>query len=223
MILSDLSIRRPVICLVASILIIIIGLLSFADLPVREYPSIDSPIVSVETSYRGASAEVVETKVTEPLEKEIASIEGIRLIRSTSAEEHSQISVEFNLSRNIDEAANDVRDRVSRAQGRLPSEIENVRVTKTEADASPIMSLSFNSDRHNRSELYEIVERIAIQRLQTVPGVGSVDIRGPRYAMRPRPARGLQPHRLRCGARAAPAKRRNPGWAHRIGFARVSH
>jgi len=184
MILSDLSIRRPVICLVASILIVIIGLLSFADLPVREYPSIDSPIVSVDTSYRGASAEVVETKVTEPLEKEIASIEGIRLIRSTSAEERSQISVEFNLSRNIDEAANDVRDRVSRAQGRLPPEIENVRVTKTEADAAPIMSISFNSDRHSRSELYEIVERIAIQRLQTVPGVGSVDLRGPRYAMR---------------------------------------
>jgi len=184
MILSDLSIRRPVICLVASILIVIIGLLAFAELPVREYPSIDSPIVSVETSYRGASAEVVETKVTEPLEKEIASIEGIRLIRSTSAEERSQISVEFNLSRNIDEAANDVRDRVSRAQRRLPPEIENVRVTKTESDASPVMSISFNSDRHNRSELYEIVERIAIQRLQTVPGVGSVDIRGPRYAMR---------------------------------------
>ncbi len=184
MILSDLSIRRPVICLVASILIIIIGLLAFANLPVREYPSIDSPVISVETSYPGASAEVVETKITEPLEKEIASIDGIRVIRSTSAEEQSRISVEFNLNRNIDEAANDVRDRVSRAQGRLPPEIDNVRVSKTESDSSPIMSLSFNSARHTRSELYEIVERIALQRLQTVPGVGAVNIRGPRYAMR---------------------------------------
>ncbi|MBK8856732.1 MAG: efflux RND transporter permease subunit [Opitutaceae bacterium] len=184
MILSDISIRRPVICLVASILILIIGLLAFGELPVREYPSIDSPVISVEAGYAGASAEVVESKITEPLEKEIASIEGIRVIRSTSAEEYSRISVEFNLSRNIDEAANDVRDRVSRAQGRLPPEVDNVRVSKTEADSSPILSISFNSERHTRTELYEIVERIALQRLQTVPGVGAVNIRGPRYAMR---------------------------------------
>ncbi len=184
MILSDISIRRPVICLVASILIIIIGFLAFWDLPVREYPSIDSPVISVEAGYDGASAEVVESKITEPLEKEIASIEGIRVIRSTSSEEYSYISVEFDLTRNIDEAANDVRDRVSRAQGRLPPEVDNVRVSKTEADSSPILSVSFNSERHTRSELYEIVERIALQRMQTVPGVGAVNIRGPRYAMR---------------------------------------
>src|SRR5688572_20308370 len=123
MVLSDLSIKRPVICLVASILIVLLGLLSFSRLPVREYPNIDSPTVSVETSYPGASAEVVETKVTEPLEKEIASIDGIRVIKSTSSEERSQINIEFTLARDIDEAANDVRDRVSRAQGRLPDEI----------------------------------------------------------------------------------------------------
>jgi multidrug efflux pump len=184
MILSDLSIRRPVICLVASILIIIIGVLAFGQLPVREYPSTDSPIISVDTSYPGASAEVVETKITEPLEKEIASIDGIRVIRSSSAEEESRISVEFDLSRNIDEAANDVRDRVSRAQGRLPPEVDNVRVSKTESDSSPIMAVSFNSDRHTRAELYEMTERIALQRFQTVPGVGAVNLRGPRYAMR---------------------------------------
>src|SRR5512137_104201 len=130
MLLSDVSIKRPVVALVASILIVLIGLLSFAQLPVREYPLIDSPVVTVSTNYPGASAEVVESKITEPLEKEIASIDGIRVIRSTSAEEYSQISVEFNLSRNIDEAANDVRDRVSRAQGRLPPEVDNVRVSK---------------------------------------------------------------------------------------------
>jgi multidrug efflux pump len=184
MILSDLSIKRPVICLVASIVVVLLGLLSFNKLPVREYPNIDSPVVSVETSYPGASAEVVETKVTEPLEKEVASIDGIRVIRSTSAEESSRISVEFTLNRNIDEAANDVRDRVSRARGRLPREIENVQVSKTEADSSPIITLSFNSDQHTRLEITDIIERIALQRLQTIPGVGAVNIRGPRYAMR---------------------------------------
>jgi multidrug efflux pump len=184
MILSDLSIKRPVICLVASIIIVLLGVLAFVRLPVREYPNIDSPVVSVETSYPGASAEVVETKVTEPLEKEVASIDGIRVIRSTSSEENSRISIEFNLDRNIDEAANDVRDRVSRARGRLPREIENVQVSKTEADSSPIITLSFNSERHTRLEITEIVERIALQRLQTIPGVGAVNIRGPRYAMR---------------------------------------
>lgn len=184
MILSDLSIKRPVICLVASIIIVLLGGLSFTRLAVREYPNIDSPVVSVETSYPGASAEVVETKVTEPLEKEVASIDGIRVIRSTSSEERSGISVEFTLDRNIDEAANDVRDRVSRARGRLPREIENVQVSKTESDSSPIITLSFNSERYNRLEITEMVERIALQRLQTIPGVGAVNIRGPRYAMR---------------------------------------
>lgn len=184
MILSDLSIRRPVICLVMSILILLVGYLAYNRLPVREYPSIDSPVVSVETFYQGASAEVVETKVTEPLEKELASIEGIRVIRSSSAEESSRISIEFNLDRNVDEAANDVRDRVSRVRGRLPREIESVQVTKADADARPIMSLSFNSERYNRLELSEMVERIAVQRLQTVPGVASVQLRAPRYAMR---------------------------------------
>jgi len=184
MILSDLSIKRPVICLVASILVVLLGALSFNRLPVREYPNTDSPIISVDTTYPGASAEVVETKVTEPLEKEVASIDGIRVIKSTSSEERSRISIEFNLDRNIDEAANDVRDRVSRARGRLPREIENVQVSKTESDSSPIITLSFNSDRHTRLEITDIVERIALQRLQTIPGVGAVNIRGPRYAMR---------------------------------------
>src|SRR5215207_4437808 len=105
MILSDVSIRRPVVALVASILIVLIGVLSFAKLPVREYPLIDSPVVSVSTSYRGASAEVIEAKITEPLEKEIASIDGIRVIRSSSREESSNITIEFGVSRNIDEVA----------------------------------------------------------------------------------------------------------------------
>ena len=184
MILSDVSIRRPVVALVASILIVLIGLLSFNRLPVREYPLIDSPIVTVETSYRGASADVVEAKVTEPLEREVASIDGIRVIRSESQEESSRITVEFNLDRNVDEAANDVRDRVSRARGRLPQEIEEPQVTKADADQSPVITLAFSSERYSRLELRELVERVAIQRLQTIPGVGSVSVRGPRYAMR---------------------------------------
>ncbi len=184
MILSDISIRRPVICLVASILIVLVGLLAFERLPVREYPAIDLPTVSVETSYRGASAEVVETRITEPLEKELAAIDGIRVIRSSSAEQESRITLEFNLDREVDEAANDVRDRVSRVRDRLPPEIDNIEVSKADADARPIMSLSFNSERYSRLELSEMVERIAVQRLQTVPGVASVQLRAPRYAMR---------------------------------------
>jgi multidrug efflux pump len=184
MILSDVSIRRPVVALVASILVVLVGLLSFNRLPVREYPLIDSPVVTVETTYRGASAEVVEAKVTEPLEREVASIDGIRVIRSDSQEESSRITVEFNLDRNVDEAANDVRDRVSRARGRLPDEIEEPQVTKADADSSPVITLSLSSERYSRLELRELVERVAIQRLQTIPGVGSVGVRGPRYAMR---------------------------------------
>lgn len=184
MILSDVSIKRPVVALVASIIVVLIGLLSFGRLPVREYPSIDTPIVTVQTSYRGASAEVVESKITEPLEKEIASIDGIRTLRSESREESSNITVEFTLDRDVDEAANDVRDRVSRARGRLPDEIEEPTITKADADATPVITLSFNSERYSRLEVVEMVERIAIQRIQTIPGVGSVNVRGPRYAMR---------------------------------------
>lgn len=184
MLLSDVSIKRPVVALVASILVVLIGLLSFQRLPVREYPLIDSPMVTVETNYRGASAEVVEAKITEPLEKEIASIDGIRVIRSGSQEEQSRITIEFGLSRNIDEAANDVRDRVSRGRSRLPDEINEPVITKADADSNPVMTVAFNSARYNRLELVELVERVAVQRLQAIPGVGVVNVRGPRYAMR---------------------------------------
>jgi multidrug efflux pump len=184
MILSDVSIRRPVVCLVASILIVLVGLLSFNRLPVREYPNIDSPIISVQTSYPGASAEVIESKITEPLEKEISSIDGIRVIRSVSREQQSDISIEFNLTRDVNEAANDVRDRVSRARRQLPDEVREPQITKTEADADPILGFSLNSERYSRQELYDIADRFVVQRIQTVPGVGAVQVRGPRYAMR---------------------------------------
>src|SRR5205809_6662407 len=120
MILSDLSIKRPIICLVASIIICLVGYFAYTELSIREYPETDNPIVSIVTSYPGASAEVVESKITDVIEKQVASIDGLVLLRSTSNEGNSQITMEFNLAKNLDDAANDVRDKVSRI--RLPQE-----------------------------------------------------------------------------------------------------
>ncbi len=184
MILSDTSIKRPVICLVAAILILLIGGLAFQRLPVREYPSTDSPVISIDASYPGASAEVVETKVTEVIEKEVSAIDGLRVIRSYSSEQRSRISLEFNVDRNIDEAANDVRDKVARVRGRLPPEVDDPQISKADSDSDPVISLSFSSDVHSRLELTELVERLVVQRLQTIPGVAAVELRGLRYAMR---------------------------------------
>lgn len=184
MILSDLSIRRPVVCIVLALLIVTVGLLSFISLPVREYPDIDAPIVSVDTNYRGAAAEVVETQITDPLEEQLSAIDGVRLMRSDSSEERSRITLEFNLDRDVDSAANDVRDRVGRALARLPDEVDAPVVSKADADDDPILVLSFNSPRYSRLELAEMADRIAVQRLQTVPGVSAVELRGPRFAMR---------------------------------------
>ena len=180
--LSDISIRRPIICLVASILIVIVGVLRFGLLPVREYPNVESPTISIGCSYPGASAEVVETKITEPLEKEIASVEGIKIIRSSSSEQSSSISVEFDLDRNIDEAANDIRDRASRV--RLPNDAREVRVNKTDPESSPVFTISFNSEKHSRLQIAELLERLVQQRIQSIPGVASTKIDGPRFAMR---------------------------------------
>lgn len=184
MILSDTSIKRPVICLVASILIMLIGALAFQRLPVREYPSTDSPVISIDANYPGASAEVVETKVTEVIEKEVSAIDGLRVIRSYSSEQRSRISLEFAVDRNIDEAANDVRDKVARVRGRLPPEVDDPQISKADSDSDPVISLSFSSDSHSRLELTELVERLVVQRLQTIPGVAAVELRGLRYAMR---------------------------------------
>lgn len=184
MILSDVSIKRPVICLVASILVVLIGILAFEKLPVREYPSTDSPVISIDAVYPGASAEVVESKITEVIEKEVSAIDGLRLIRSSSSEQRSRISLEFNLDRNIDEAANDVRDKVARVRGRLPPEVDDPQISKADSDADPVLSLSFNSEKHSRLELTELVERLVVQRIQTIPGVAGIELRGQRYAMR---------------------------------------
>jgi multidrug efflux pump len=185
MILSDTAIKRPVLATVAAFIVIIVGALAFMRMPVREYPDTDVPTVSITTTYRGASAEVVESRVTEPLEEQISAIDGIRVLRSSSQEQVSRITVEFVLNRNPDEAANDVRDRVARARNRLPDEVDEPVVAKEDADATPVMWLTFTSDRHERNELTDIVDRIAKQRIQTVEGVGNILIGGERrFAMR---------------------------------------
>jgi len=185
MLLSDTAIKRPVVTTVGALILLLVGALAYLQLPVREYPDTDVPTVSVNTIYRGASAEVVESRVTEPLEEQLSAIDGVRVIKSQSQEEISRITVEFVLNRDPDEAANDVRDRVSRARDRLPDEVDEPQVAKQEADASPVLWLAFTSERFNRTELSDIVDRIAKQRVQTVPGVGNVIIGGEkRYAMR---------------------------------------
>ncbi len=184
MLLSDTSIKRPVICLVASILIVLIGALAFRGLPVREYPSTDTPTISIETSYPGASAEVVESKITEVIEKEVSAIDGLRIIRSSSSEQRSRITLEFNVDRNMDEAANDVRDKVARVRGRIPPEVDDPQISKADSDSDSVISVSFRSDAHTRLELTELVERLALQRMQTIPGVANVELRGLRYSMR---------------------------------------
>ncbi len=184
MLLSDLSIKRPVICLVASIIILLVGALSFGKLAVREYPDTDAPVISIQMNYRGASAEVIESKLVEVLEKEVSAIDGLRVIRSSSMEQRGNIQLEFNLERNIDEAANDVRDKVARVRRQLPPDVDDPTISKADSEADPVIALSFNSDRHTRLELTELVDKLAVQRIQTIPGVASVELRGPRYAMR---------------------------------------
>lgn len=185
MVLSDLSIRRPVLATVMSLMLILIGIISYQRLSVREYPNIDAPVVSVRTVYTGASAEIIESQVTRPLEDSLAGIEGIKTIKSVSREEVSQITVEFILSRDPDNAASDVRDRVSRVRGRLPDDVDEPVIAKVEADAQAIMWLAFSSERHSPLEITDYADRVVQDRLQTLPGVASVIIGGERrYAMR---------------------------------------
>ena len=185
MMLSDLSVRRPVFAAVLSLLLIAFGLLSFDRLPLREYPDINPPIVSVETRYSGASAQVVETKITQLVEDAIAGIEGIRTISSASRDGRSQVTVEFEVERDIDAAANDVRDRVARTVDRLPEEADPPEIAKADANTQQIMWLSLSSDRLSQLELSDYARRFVQDRLAMVSGVASVRIGGEReYAMR---------------------------------------
>jgi len=183
--LSEISIQRPVLATVMSLTILLFGILSFTFLPVREYPDIDSPIVSITTIYRGASAQVVETELTDVLEEQLSTVEGVKLITSSSQEQVSRVTVEFNLRRDIDEAANDVRDRVARVRGVLPSEAEDPIVAKQDSDAQPIIWLSVNGENRNLLELTDVAENILSERIQRIEGVGAVFVGAARrYAMR---------------------------------------
>lgn len=185
MMLSDLAVRRPVFAAVAAIVLCVIGAASFFFLPVRELPDVDPPIVSVNTSYAGASAEVIESRITEPIEQQIAGIQGVERINSTSRDGRSSVSVEFSLDRDIDDAANDVRDRVSRVVGNLPNQADPPEVRKADSDAQPIMILFLRAPNMNRLELTDYADRYLLDRLATVPGVAAVNIYGEqRYAMR---------------------------------------
>jgi multidrug efflux pump len=183
--LPEICIRRPVFATVMSLMIVLVGAISFTRLTVREYPKIDTPVVSVRTVYKGASPQVIESQITVPIEDSISGIEGVRTVKSVSREEVSQITVEFVPERNVDAAANDVRDRVARVRNLLPEASDDSVVSKIEADAQAIMWLAFNSERHGTLELSDYADRYIADRLKTLSGVASVIIGGNRrYAMR---------------------------------------
>src|SRR3989440_1604119 len=185
MILSRVSIQRPILALMMDLVLVLFGIIGLSRLPGRELPDIDPPIVSVTTVYPGANAQVVETEVTERLEEQINNIEGIKTLTSESREGVSNITIEFDLSRNIDIAAQDVRDRVSRVRGSLPTDIKEPIIAKQDADAFPIIWLGLNSARYTPLELTRLAETQIKNRLQTVNGVSGVWIAGEqRFAMR---------------------------------------
>ncbi|NRB70974.1 MAG: efflux RND transporter permease subunit [Xanthomonadales bacterium] len=185
MILSDQSVRRPVFASVISLLLVILGISAMLKLPVRQYPDVDSPVVSVEVSYRGASAEVVETKVTQVVEDAVAGIEGIEKLTSSSRDERSDVRIEFALSRDIDAAANDVRDRVSRVVDQLPTEADAPEISKADSSTQSVMWLNLTSDRMSGLEITDFADRYLVDRFSTVSGVARVRISGARrYAMR---------------------------------------
>lgn len=184
--LPSISINRPVLAIVMSLLIVLFGMIGFNFLGVREYPSIDPPVITVRTGYAGANADVVESQITEPLEKAINGIAGIRTISSASNQGNSVITVEFNLEIDLEAAANDVRDKVSQAVRSLPQDIDGMpTVTKSDANSDAIISMTVQSDTRNVLELSDFAENEIGERLQTIPGVSNIQIWGQkRYAMR---------------------------------------
>ncbi len=185
MTLSDLSIKRPVTASVFAIAIVLFGVVGFMSLGVREYPSVDPPVVTVSTSYPGANAEIIESQITEPLEESINSIDGIKTLSSVSSDGRSSITIEFDTGRDLDDAANDVRDKVAGAVRNLPPDAEPPVVSKADADAQTILTITVQSSKRSLLELSEIGNNIFKERLQTISGVSSIRIWGERkYAMR---------------------------------------
>ncbi|MDZ7292498.1 MAG: efflux RND transporter permease subunit [candidate division KSB1 bacterium] len=183
--LSAICIRRPVLTIVMSMIIVLFGVIGFTYLGVREYPNVDPPIISVNTSYTGANADVIESQITEPLEEDISSVPGIRTISSVSRDGRSSINIEFELGVDLETAANDVRDKVAGAVGSLPPDADPPVVTKADADAFPIVVMNISSNTRNLLQLSEMADKIFKERLQTIPGVSEVRIFGEkRYSMR---------------------------------------
>ena len=185
MTLSDICIRRPVFATVLSLVLVLLGLMAYQRLSVREYPNVDVPIVTVNVTYPGASPEIMESQVAQPIEDVLSGIEGLDFVSSISRSENTQITAQFTLGSNADEAANDVRDRLGRVRGLLPEEIREPIVQKVEADAQPVVWIAFYSERYSSMEITDVLERVIKDRLQTIPGVSEVQIRGGRtLAMR---------------------------------------
>jgi len=183
--LSELSLKRPVLAIVCSIVIIIFGYIGFTSLGIREYPAIDPPVVNVRTSYTGANAEIIEQQITEPLEKAVNGVEGVKNITSSSSQGSSNITVEFELGVDLERAANDVREKVSQAVNALPQDIDAPpSVAKQDADSDPILFMQIQSNKRTLLELSDIAENLIQERLQTVAGISSINLRGQRYAMR---------------------------------------
>ncbi|HEY1103947.1 MAG TPA: efflux RND transporter permease subunit, partial [Burkholderiaceae bacterium] len=178
--LPEIAIRRPVFATVLSLLILLIGAVAYSSLPVREYPKIDEPVVTVDTRFGGASSEVMESQVTKIIEDSIAGIEGVDVITSISRQEQSQISVRFTLSRNADSAAADVRDKVSRVRQKLPQGIDEPVIAKVEADASPVIWLAMNADTLSTLQLSDLANRLVKPVLQTASGAADVRVFGER-------------------------------------------
>src|SRR5437016_532966 len=183
--LSETSIRRPVLASMFSAALVLFGVIGYTRLSVRELPDIDPPIISVSTTLPGANAQVVETAVTDVLEEELSTIQGLRTLSSSSSEENSEITLEFNLDRAVDVAAQDVRDKVSRVRGRLPVDVLEPVIAKQSADAQPFFWLALSSDNYDLMQLSDVADRLVKARLQSLPGVGSAGIFGERrYSMR---------------------------------------
>jgi multidrug efflux pump len=185
MLISDLSVRRPVFATVMSLLLLILGIGAVTRLSLREFPDVDRPVVSIETRYRGASSDVVESRITQIMENEISGIEGVERLNSASRDERSQINVEFTLDRDLDSAANDVRERLSRVAQRLPLEAEPPQITKVDSGEEPIIFLNVSSTQRNMLEITDFMERYLVDQFATLEGVASVRMNGARrYAMR---------------------------------------
>lgn len=183
--ISDLSVRRPVFATVLSLMMLILGVMATLKLSVREYPDVSRPIVGVSVFYRGANAAVIESRVTQVIEDEIAGIEGVEKLTSSSLDQFARINIEFSLDRDLDDAANDVRERVARVAARLPDEADPPQITKVDDAAEPILYINFTSTGRNALELTEYLDRYVIDRMGAIPGVASVRVSGGRrYAMR---------------------------------------